>query len=1209
MPYIIRSSLFMFFITTVVKGPYVPKWSCDFEDGFCDWYKVDVNGFGWEHSADSPNKIKDHTKDSVNGSFTYILLGQWMRGDAGKLVSPLLRPVNGSCKMVFYFMGIGNIYSNFLFLKVEKVIKKLDGISRVRLFYVANRVSSWRKGQVTLNSDVDFQVEIMVYSHLAFSGKLALDDVMFTEGCFTQELTPIKIVKPQSLPKYNFPEGVFYERTGNSWSMVCDKDKALAACRHLGCNGLADSTLVERGFKSGQEICLLSNNTLSNSSSCHNSTGCINATFWRCKSEQRMTCPRLTHNTCTSGAGSPMCYDHNQRCDFHKDCPGGEDEEDCIEYKRCDFQNDFCNWIPSKQTTLRWQRTNTREGNHCYLKADSNSSEYDQGKLLLKDTIEGSPNVTCVLRFSYQFNKDWRGSLQVFSLTSKTEREIDWIRAPNWQGWLRENLILPTRGNFKIRIDVLDTYHKGIFKLTNMSLSPDCLFRNHTHVPSSRSDIFACHSGEDISSSLVCNLNADCFDGSDELNCKNHPETCTFENSLCNWRIEENATKILRRRKGYSPRIKTVPSKDHTNKFVSYQIHLDARCKRKGHSGYLISGLMQQPLSGKCTFRWFYYISNRYGNGKLEVMYYDPMSRIEKILWTNKGYQVPSWKYGNVNFYTSSLFYRIKLKITCGDYQRNHIAIDDVSFTEDCYNVANYTALTINQVCNTGQVMYKVENRSASIFYEYNTKLGSHLRCQWLITADPRLRIHLSAEYFYTAYNDKVLIRHDHSSTISGVRAPFYLVSPSNILRVGFNATHMNNSQGFVFNISSTDEQTLPAIPYGLPSGSGNIELFLKCRDEYQTSQLFRNFATIEPRLRISFDIAPSYRIGYENYYSYEDCVYKFHASNGYRMRFNFTFFLTESGPDYVEVLSGIIGKGFFSGYLDPFHFVSKGSWLSFRFKTDGTYVERGFILKVTLTTAPAIGVTTEQKISIVPSTSPVSAHAMTPAKKGSIGNLSAKLIASSLGILAFLVLTFILIKYIRIRKRQRAERSNRGADHSLPVQIPDVCYAPDPVLGDVPPSYSDATKEGIFFVNTSNAFGAFSLRNDPPPPFEVVINGAADAFDLPPKYNTVQSSSPIAIETPSGAGAQLNKMLTLTSQLSNLRVELPAVDGDDSRPGSAALTRSRPASAASVDSVSDPLHPLVRPTTRQQRNPNRTLPSPQVRVRATDNRSPGTDS
>eukprot|EP00795_Rhopilema_esculentum_P012751 gene12751-3479_t len=648
----------------------------------------------------------------------------------------------------------------------------------------------------------------------------------------------------------------------------------------------------------------------------------------------------------------------------------------------------------------------------------------------------------------------------------------------------------------------------------------------------------------------------------------------------------------------------------------------------------------------------------------------------------------------------------IKLKFTRGDSYQIEVAVDDVSFSDECYNI---------QICNTGQVMYKVENRSASIFYEYNTKLGSHLRCQWLITADPRLRIHLSAEYFHTAYNDKVLIHHDHSSTISGTRAPFHLVSPSNILRIEFNATHMNNSQGFAFNISSTDAQMHSAKPYDLPS---------ECRNQDQ-----RYFGTIKPRLQLSSG----------TYFNDEDCVYKFHATNGYRMRFDFRFFKTEIGPDYVEVLhSGIIGKGLFSGDLDPFYFVSKGSWLSFRFRTNNAHVERGFILQVSLTASPAIGVTKDQKTltTALPRTIPVSecqrpvrmlwsgdkffgslrplgaflrywsincmwtvpkkadfkyvieiTHAYlddvisllkitdethsstrtlstftqarnwenlivvsdgkftvksmlkayslnvsvisysiypvpdafnttTPAKKVSSGNLSAELIGSSFGIMAFLVLTFIFIRY-RIKKRQRAERSNRGANQYLPVQTPDVCYAPDSALGDASPSYSDATKEGVVFMDSRNAVvetpsGAEAHRNQTPlltslsqlssprvvlpavddgdsrpgsaalirsrPASAASVDSVSDSLhpltNLPPFHPV----SPLSVETPSGAEAHRNQtpLLTSLSQLSSPRVVLPAVDDGDSRPGSAALIRSRPASAASVDSVSDSLHPLL---------------------------------
>ena len=64
---------------------------------------------------------------------------------------------------------------------------------------------------------------------------------------------------------------------------------------------------------------------------------------------------------------------------------------------------------------------------------------------------KGSPNVTCVLRFSYQTSKYWRGIFRIFSLTSNTSIVIRRIVNPEWHGWFRENLLLRTRGNFKVR--------------------------------------------------------------------------------------------------------------------------------------------------------------------------------------------------------------------------------------------------------------------------------------------------------------------------------------------------------------------------------------------------------------------------------------------------------------------------------------------------------------------------------------------------------------------------------------------------------------------------------------------------------------------------------------------------------------------------------------------------------------------------------------
>ena len=53
---------------------------------------------------------------------------------------------------------------------------------------------------------------------------------------------------------------------------------------------------------------------------------------------------------------NPVCISHHQICDFNRDCPGGEDESDCLEYNRCDFQKDMCDWVAAKHSLYEWKR-------------------------------------------------------------------------------------------------------------------------------------------------------------------------------------------------------------------------------------------------------------------------------------------------------------------------------------------------------------------------------------------------------------------------------------------------------------------------------------------------------------------------------------------------------------------------------------------------------------------------------------------------------------------------------------------------------------------------------------------------------------------------------------------------------------------------------------------------------------------------------------
>ena len=80
-------------------------------------------------------------------------------------------------------------------------------------------------------------------------------------------------------------------------------------------------------------------------------------------------CPKLTHVKCTSSVDNPKCVSQTQVCDFVRDCPGGEDESNCLNLKRCDFHTDVCDWVIATSFRFKWERHNgpTDTGKDCAL--------------------------------------------------------------------------------------------------------------------------------------------------------------------------------------------------------------------------------------------------------------------------------------------------------------------------------------------------------------------------------------------------------------------------------------------------------------------------------------------------------------------------------------------------------------------------------------------------------------------------------------------------------------------------------------------------------------------------------------------------------------------------------------------------------------------------------------------------------------------------
>jgi len=92
-------------------------------------------------------------------------------------------------------------------------------------------------------------------------------------------------------------------------------------------------------------------------------------------------------------------------------------------------------------------------------------------------------------------------------------------------------------------------------------------------------------------------------------------------------------------------------------------------------------------------------------------------------------------------------------------------------------------------------------------------------------------------------------------------------------------------------------------------------------------------------------------RMQSDEYYRKERCSFKFVASNGYRLKFFFHIFETESKHDYLQILNnGIIGQNRFSGKHAPFQFVSKRSSVDMLFYSDSSVQKTGFSLSVVAT-------------------------------------------------------------------------------------------------------------------------------------------------------------------------------------------------------------------------------------------------------------------
>ncbi|CAL9689269.1 unnamed protein product [Knipowitschia caucasica] len=351
---------------------------------------------------------------------------------------------------------------------------------------------------------------------------------------------------------------------------------------------------------------------------------------------------------CLLSAGT-VCVNASAQCDYHKDCPQGEDERGC---GPCTFESDECGWTDITEGPTKWRRVKSSEtlvpstdhttGTGFYIKVDFSESP-SQTEVRLQSPSLSPGSAYCQLRFHFFISAEASGSLNV--LTQQQEGEaILWSRNHSTRAqWTTENLMLgPQQSSYKLWFS----------------------------------------SGNDgtIHKDLVVALDDLSF-----INCEKSYQPpalpslgCSFEDGLCTWSqgAEDNLDWTLGSGPTGTPN--TGPTGDHTTGKGKYLYMKTSSADQKGSKAQLKStGLPSAADEGYCFSFWYHMFGPTVGSLKMFLQNTDPMEKT--LVWQKSGNHGDQWLLMQSHV-TARKQHQVVLEATVGG-AAGDVAIDDLSFT------------------------------------------------------------------------------------------------------------------------------------------------------------------------------------------------------------------------------------------------------------------------------------------------------------------------------------------------------------------------------------------------------------------------------------------------------------------------------------------------------------------------------------------------
>ncbi|RWS25805.1 hypothetical protein B4U80_13789 [Leptotrombidium deliense] len=198
---------------------------------------------------------------------------------------------------------------------------------------------------------------------------------------------------------------------------------------------------------------------------------------------------------------------------------------------------------------------------------------------------------------------------------------------------------------------------------------------------------FKCQNGVCIDKIFVCDFTNDCGDNSDEIRCENY-RRCGFVNKECKgWKIEEEHDDTVWKVSSTGLSLSTEPTRDHTSNW-KWSYYLLFRAQHKSWSNEFISNKVS--YNEKCSLRFYYYLCSE-SAAFLDILVNSNNERklLETIVCNERTLQ---FKRKIVHFSATtndSFVVKFVARFDAIDSRCNYIAIDDISFTPECFQSAN----------------------------------------------------------------------------------------------------------------------------------------------------------------------------------------------------------------------------------------------------------------------------------------------------------------------------------------------------------------------------------------------------------------------------------------------------------------------------------------------------------------------------------------